>query len=562
MNKIAVVYMRKLELEPETYESKFTALTKGTNIKVHDWVLERIKAPQIILEVGCGTGTLAKKMALKGNDVLAIDKNLQMINTAMKNYPSEERTKLLYQIGSISNLPVEDSSKDLIVSTFMLSELRPFEQQNFLRNAWKTLKPNGRMILAAEFVPSGIWKILFNIKRWRYRKKLRRLRLESTFLVKWFFNYLEPIGFKMVAEKKWSHGSIRVIELKKVEDENLKEPEYYRPSLRKFKGFRSQMSIYRCIFTGQVDHVPIEPGIYQSGTPDEKSPIIVTANYLYTYIKVMRSLKGIDAWVLCVDSKGINVWCAARGDNFGNKQLIEAVGATDIAKITKKKTMILPQLAAGGIAAPVLKSEAPDFPFNILYGPIWAKHLPKFLKERPARKPDKMKLAKFTASHRLRAAITHTTFLIRKIFLMPSFVLFLILLGLALFNTIDMNKLWLVGEIWLWIIITNAIIMIIFPITNFTRKFITKGLIYGTINVFLLSSVSWLFHGSLPFLLLSSCFYFWLAFFSTMSYSGYTMATSPSEIQDEYPSFSKINMIVLIISLVTLAVGIIFYLIF
>ncbi|GAH60843.1 unnamed protein product, partial [marine sediment metagenome] len=222
----------------------------------------------------------------------------------------------------------------------------------------------------------------------------------------------------------------------------------------------------------------------------------------------------------------------------------------------------LPQLSAGGIAAPVLKSEAPDFPFNILYGPIWAKHLPKFLKERPARKPDKMKLAKFTASHRLRAAITHTTFLIRKIFLMPSFVLFLILLGLALFNTIPISKLWLVGEIWLWIIITNVIIMVIFPITNFTRKFITKGLIYGIINVFILGSVSWLFHESLPFLLLSSCFYFWLAFFSTMSYSGYTMATSPSEIQDEYPSFSKINMIVLIISLVTLAVGIIFYLIF
>ncbi len=554
--------MRKLELEPETYESKFTALTKGTNIKVHDWVLERIKASQIILEVGCGTGTLAKKMALKGNDVLAIDKNLQMINTAMKNYPSEEGTKLLYQIGSISDLPTEDSTKDLIVSTFMLSELRPFEQQVFLRNAWKALKPNGRMILAAEFVPSGIWKIIFNIKRWRYRKKLRRLRLESTFLVKWFFNYLEPIGFTLVAEKKWSHGSIRVIELKKIQDENLKEPGYYRPKPRRFKGVRSQMSIYRCIFTGQVDHVPIEPGIYQSGKPDDNSPIIVTANYLYTYIKVMRSLKGIDAWVLCVDSKGINVWCAARGDNFGNNQLIEAVGATDIAKITKKKTLILPQLSAGGIASPVLKSEAPDFPFNVLFGPVWAKHLPKFLKERPARKPDKMKLAKFTASHRFRAAITHTTFLIRKIFLMPIIGLFFILIGLALFNTIPISKLWLVGEILLWIIITNVIIMVIFPITNFTRKFITKGCIYGVINVFLLGSVSWLFHGLSPFLLLSSCFSFWLAFFSTMSYSGYTMATSPSEIQDEYPSFSKINMIVLIISLITLAIGIIFYLIF
>ncbi len=554
--------MRKLELEPETYESKFTALTKGINIKVHDWVLDRIRAPQIILEVGCGTGTLAKKMALKGNEVLAIDKNLQMINTAMKNYPSEEGTKLLYQIGSISDLPTEDSSKDLIVSTFMLSELRPFEQQKFLRNAWKALKPNGRMILAAEFIPSGLWKIWFNIKRWRYRKKLRRLRLQSTFLVKWFFNYLEPIGFKLVAEKKWNHGSIRVIELKKISDENVKEPGYYRPNTKKFNGLRAQLSIYRCIFTGQVDHVPIEPGIYQSGTPDENSPIIVTANYLYTYIKVMRALKGIDAWVLCVDSNGINVWCAARGNNFGNKQLIEAVEATDITKVSNKKTLILPQLSAGGIASPLIKSEAPNFPYNVLFGPVWAKHLPKFLNERPARKPEKMKLAKFTASHRLRAVITHTTFLLRKIFLWPSFALLLILFGLSILNVVELSKLWIVGEIWLWIIITNVIIMILYPITGFTRKFMTKGLIYGVINIFALGSVSWLFHSSLPFILWSSCFYFWLAFFSTMSYSGYTMSTSPREIQDEYPTFSKINKILLIISLITLSINFIFPLIF
>ncbi|NVM36551.1 MAG: methyltransferase domain-containing protein, partial [Candidatus Lokiarchaeota archaeon] len=511
MCEIAVVYMRKLELEPETYESQFTALTKGTNIKVHDWILKRIKAPQIILEVGCGTGNLAKKMALKGNNVLAIDKNLQMINTAMKNYPSEADMKLLYQIGSITDLPVEDKSKDLIVSTFMLSELKPFEQQIFLRNAWKALKSNGRMILAAEFVPSGVWKFFFNIKRWRYKKKLRRLRLESTFLVKWFYNYLEPIGFKLIAEKKWNHGSIRVIELKKIEDENLREPGYYRPKLKKFKGLGAQMNIYRCIFTGQVDHVPIEPGIYQSGTPDETSPIIVTANYVYTYIKVMRALKGIDAYVLCVDSKGINVWCAARGNNFGNKQLIEAIEATDIAKITKKKTLILPQLSAGGIASPLIKSEAPNFPFNVLFGPVWAKHLPQFLKERPARKPEKMKLAKFTTSHRLRAAITHTTFLLRKIFLWPSFALLLILFGLTLLNVVEISKLWIVGEIWLWVIITNTTIMILFPVTNFTRKFITKGIIYGVINVVLLGYISWLFHSSLPLIFWSSCFYFWLA---------------------------------------------------
>ncbi len=551
--------MRKLELEPDLYESKFTALTKGVNIEVKDWILERINTQENILEVGCGTGTLAAEMALKGNDVLALDKNHRMITAAMKNYPSKSNLKLLYQIGSIDDLPVEDATMDIIISTFMLSELRPFEQQIFLRNAWKALKPNGRMIIAAEFVPSGFWKLWFNFKRWRYKKKLRRLRIQSTFIVKWFFKYLEPIGFEISAVMKWRHGSIQAIELKKIFKEDLIKPGYYHPGNRKYKGLGAQMSIYRCILTGQIDQIPIEPGIYQSGNPNEASPIIVTANYIYTYIKVMRALKGLDAWVLCVDSRGINVWCAARGNDFGNKQLIEAVKATGIAQITNKKTIIVPQLSAGGIATPLIKAEAPDFPFNVLYGPVWAKYLPKFLEERPARKPDKMKLAKFTISHRFRAEITHTTFLLRKIFLWPSIALILLFIGLSFINTVWISQLLIVGEIWLWIIIANALIAIFFPITKFTRKFVNKGVIFGVINVLLFGGISWLFHYSLLSILLSSIFYFWLAFFSTISFSGYTMATSPREIQDEYPIFSKINMILLIIGLVTKIIGFIFF---
>ncbi|MFX1417960.1 MAG: methyltransferase domain-containing protein [Promethearchaeota archaeon] len=551
--------MRKLELEPESYESKFIALTKGANIEIKNWILERINTKEKILEVGCGTGTLATKMAIKGNDVLAIDKNQRMITNAMKNYPSDVDLKLLYQIGDINNLKVEDNSMDIIVSTFMLSELRPFEQQLFLRNAWKALKSNGRMILAAEFVPSGFWKLWFNIKRWWYKKKLRRMRIESTFLVKWFFKYIEPIGFKITEIKKWRHGSIQAIELIKIDKDNFGEPGYYQPKLRKYKGFGAQMSIFRCLFTGQTDHVPIEPGLYQSGYPDKNSPIIVTANYVYTYIKVMRALKGIDAWVLCVDSRGINVWCAARGNNFGNKQLIEAVETTGIARITNKKTLIVPQLSAGGIAAPLIKSEAPDFPFNILYGPVWAKYLPKFIEERPARKSNKMKLANFTLSHRFRAEITHTTFLFRKIFLLPTIVLLLLLFGLCFVDTLWIRKLWIVGELWLWIIIANALIAILFPITKFTRKFITKGIVFGIINILLFSGISWIFSYSILNILLSSIFYFWVAFFSTMSFSGYTMATSPREIQDEYPIFSKINITLLIIGLVAKAIGFIFF---
>ncbi len=549
---MAVTYMRRLEEEPETYDLKFTALTKGLNIKVQEWVLRRIPDSQSILEVGCGTGALASKMALKGNNVVAIDKNFQMINYAMQNYPSEENVNLLYQIGTFTEFPVEKNSKDIIVSTFMLSELRPFEHQIFLRKAWSALKPNGRIILAAEFIPSGIWRIPFKIKRWWFKKKLRRLRLRTTFLVKWFYNYIEPIGFKIQTLKTWKHGSIQAMELVKLG----KEPGFYRPKPKKFKGIRAQLRIYRCLFTGQIDHVPIEPGIYQSGHPNENSPIIVTANYEYTYIKVMRNLKGLDAWVLCVDSNGINVWCAARGNDFGNAQLLEAVEATEIRNLTQKKKLLLPQLSAGGVAIPQLPRNSENFPFKIVYGPIWSKDIRKYNDEQPVRKPDSMKIAKFTVSHRIRAGITHTTFLLRKIFLLPL----IIIAGLLLALNWE-NKLWWIGELFMWIIITNAIIAFLFPLSNFTRKFINKGIFFGTINILVLGGISWILHGSLLFILWNLSFYFWIAFFSTMSFSGYTMSTSPREIQTEYRLFLMVNKILLIISLFFLAFGIIFYII-
>ncbi len=482
-----------------------------------------------------------------------------MINTAVKNSPTEKEVKLKYQIGTITEMPGEESSKDIIVSTFMLSELRPFEQQIFLRNAWKKLNQNGKLIIGAEFVPSGFWKIVFSLKRWWYKKKLRRLRLPSTSRVIWFINYLEPIGFKIVAEEKWKHGSIRALELQKAAKEDDNEPGFYRPSPRKFKGFRSQMQIYKCIFTGQADHIPIEPGIYQSGNPNEKSPVIATANYLYTYIRVMRALKGIDAWVLCVDSDGINVWCAARGNNFGNKQLIEAVEASGIENVTTRKTLILPQLAAGGVAAPLISSESPNFPFNLLYGPVWAKYLSQFFKDRPAKKPDKWKLAKFTSSHRLRAFITHTTFLLRKIFFLPTIALLLLLVGLSFIHPFWVSKFWRIGEIWLWIILTNALIAALFPLSNFTRCFIKKGIFFGILNTLLLGGITWLLHPNPYLIFWNICFYFWLAFFFTVSFSGYSMATSPGEIQEEYPTFRKIHLPLLIISVILMLSGIVLY---
>jgi ubiquinone/menaquinone biosynthesis C-methylase UbiE len=546
---MAVVYMKKLEEVPKSYDSEFTSLTKGVNNKVQEWILEKVQINSNILDIGCGTGTLAKKAALKGNFVKAVDKNLNMIKYAMDNYPTEKEVELFYQVGSYKDLEVDNNSQDLILSTFMLSELKPLEQQIFLRNVWRALKPDGRLIIAAEFVPSGFWKIQFRLKRWWYKKKLRKLRLGGTYTNNYFLSFLSSIGFKILTKNEWAHGAIRAIELQKITVNNDNEPGYYRPELRNFKGIKSQFRIYRCLFTGQVDRVAIEPGIYRSGNPDEHSPIIVTANYEYTYIKVMRDIKDIDAWVLCIDSNGINVWCAARGGDFGNIQLLNAIKATGIEQITNTKTLILPQLSAGGVSIPQLPK---NFPFKIKYGPVWSNKIKEFVNDKPTKKPDSMKLAKFTFTQRIRAGITHTTFLFRKIFWLPLLGLLILLLALN-----KANYLFWVGELAIWIILSNAIISIFFPLSKFTRKFVLKALFFGAITLFILSLFIWFIHYSVIYVLLQSLIIFWLSFFSTMSFSGYTMATSPREIQLEYPIFRRINIILIIIVFLFLGLNII-----
>jgi len=551
---MAVTYMQKLEEEPASYEEKFTLLTDGINKKVKDWVLDKVGHNHSVLEVGSGTGTLASELALKENKVIAIDKNFQMINYAMKNYPNKNDIDLSYQIGSAKKLPVDTKSQDKIISTFMLSELGPLEQQIFLRNAWKSLKSSGRLIIAAEFVPSGLWKILFRFKRWKYKKKLKRLKIEQTNPLKHFYDYLEPIGFKIVDKKSWNHGSIRVLELQK--EERKKTHGYYKPDPIKFKGVGSQLKVMRCLFTGQLDNVPIEPGIYKSGNSDKDAPIIVTANYLYTYIKVMRNLEDLDAWVLVVDSNGINVWCAARGDDFGNSQLIDAVKATGIHQYTSSRVLILPQLGAGGVSKPELPENTKEFPFRIKYGPVWSKDLKEYLNNQPKKKPERMKRAKFTLSHRIRAGITHTTFLLRKIFLIPLFILFLTLGFLDYVNII--NKFWMMGDLFVWILFPNLLLTFFYPIANFTRKFIIKSILFGALNTIILSFTTWILRSSLLFTGLNLVFLFWIGFFTTMSFSGYTMRTNPREIQNEYKLFKKINYILLPLALILTLLSVIF----
>ena len=75
---------------------------------------------------------------------------------------------------------------------------------------------------------------------------------------------------------------------------------------------------------GRMDY-RVAPGLYALGNPDGSSPVMVSANYKMSFDVLRASLPGRDAWLLVLDTDGINVWCAAGKGTFGTEELVRRV---------------------------------------------------------------------------------------------------------------------------------------------------------------------------------------------------------------------------------------------
>lgn len=123
-------------------------------------------------------------------------------------------------------------------------------------------------------------------------------------------------------------------------------------------------------------HYTVDPGLYALGRPDRGSPVLVTANYKLSFDHLRKSLPGRSAWVLVLDTKGINVWCAAGKGTFGTSELVHRIKDAQLERIVDHRNIVVPQLGAPGIAAYEAKRLSG---FRVHYGPAQAKDLPEFL---------------------------------------------------------------------------------------------------------------------------------------------------------------------------------------
>ncbi|MDH4319235.1 MAG: mercury methylation corrinoid protein HgcA [Desulfobulbaceae bacterium] len=137
----------------------------------------------------------------------------------------------------------------------------------------------------------------------------------------------------------------------------------------KFGTLKVRLGIGRMNYT-------VPPGLYTHGTPTNSSPVLVTANYKLSFDTVRQAIRGLDLWVLVLDTNGINVWCAAGKGTFGTDELTKRIELCALHDKVSHRILILPQLGAPGIAAHLV-TKTTDF--KVIYGPVNCRDIPKFL---------------------------------------------------------------------------------------------------------------------------------------------------------------------------------------
>jgi acetyl-CoA decarbonylase/synthase complex subunit gamma len=142
----------------------------------------------------------------------------------------------------------------------------------------------------------------------------------------------------------------------------------------------------------------VEPGLYAVGEPGPDSPVLVSANYKLSFDLLRSSLGGLDAWLLVLDTRGVNVWCAAGKGTFGTDEIVNRVQACGLEQVVRHRTLVLPQLGAPGVKAHEVKQRSG---FRVVYGPVHAPDIKAFLAARMQATPE-MRRVRFPAHARAR----------------------------------------------------------------------------------------------------------------------------------------------------------------
>lgn len=168
-------------------------------------------------------------------------------------------------------------------------------------------------------------------------------------------------------------------------------------------------------------NLSVKPGLYPIGHPNEDSIILVTSNYFITHKRVITSLtrQKINAWLLVVNTDGVNVWCSSAGRHFTAEKILAQIEESDLSEAVNHRLLILPQLSAAGVDHSILKNAD----WEVKYGPIEIDDLGEYIRNDQVKTPNMSRVG-FNLLKRVENTVSHNVFI--------SLILIPLVLGVAI----------------------------------------------------------------------------------------------------------------------------------
>jgi hypothetical protein len=167
------------------------------------------------------------------------------------------------------------------------------------------------------------------------------------------------------------------------------------------------------------------PGLYAAGNPGSDSDVLVTANYKLSFDSLRRNLEGMNVWILVLDTRGVNVWCAAGKGTFSSAELVRKIKEVSLSTVVTHRRIIVPQLGATGVAAHKVKEETG---FRVVYGPVRASDIQIFINN--GYKADR-EMRKVTFTFRERIRLIPNDFVYGKYYLLGAIAVVLIIFSIG-----------------------------------------------------------------------------------------------------------------------------------
>ena len=277
------------------------------------------------------------------------------------------------------------------------------------------------------------------------------------------------------------------------------------------------------------DNYRVPPGLYAAGSPGRESDVLVTANYKLSFDSLRRNLAGMNVWILVLDTKGVNVWCAAGKGTFGTRELVRKIGEVSLGTIVAHNRIIVPQLGATGVAAHIVKEETG---FRVIYGPVRASDIQRFINT--GYKADRaMRKVSFTLPERIK--LIPNDFIYGKFYLLGAMAVVLIILsisseGLSLRNILQNGTYGLLNVFLAYlagIVITPALLPYI-PARPFSLKGFYAGLLMFLTLLLMGRTGNNIFEKGSWLLIISA-----ISSFTAMNFTGSSTYTSLSGVKKE-----------------------------